>query len=268
MKKLLVLLLVFTAVACGDDAPQNPIDAPDDIDADVTPVYRQVEHLARPAINEAFILSDGFLNGYNATAPTFAGVDAATLGMVIAEAKVVMKAIYLGVCLINGVAGLNPQNGLHPAGIECHAVGAAVFEADGETQTAASVTASQAYADAVFGLFIPDTMRIDTTIAGPSTYLNLCGAGPVGLCGGRFVRDDVVDITYDFLFNGGLTADNVNPGAGGLAAQVGALVSDGVSFDPAVAGNNINQNLLGDANNRQQGHPNVSNNFPYSAPPL
>jgi hypothetical protein len=266
MKKLSVLLLL---VACGGDTePARPDggdlpDAPDN----VVPVYKQVEHLARPGIAEALLITNDFLNGYNATAPSFAGVPEPVLDLVVGEAKTVLKALYLGTCLLNGVAGLNPQNGLHPAGIECHTVGAAVFEADGETQTAASIAASQAYADAVFGLFIPDVMRVDTGLP-TSTYLNLCGAGAtVGLCGGRFVRDDTIDITYDFLLNGGLTTDNVNVNAG-LAAQVGALVSDGVSFDNATLGNNLNQNLAGDPNNRQQGHPNVSGSFPYSAAPI
>jgi hypothetical protein len=260
MKKLIVLLLI---AGCGDDGPTNPgVDAPPD-PVDGPPQgarYKQIEHLARPGINEALLISEGFLAGYNATAPTFAGVPGPTLEAVVAEAKTVLKALYLGTCLLNGVAGLNPQNGLHPAGMECHAVGGAVFEADGVTQTAASVTAAQAYADAVFGLFIPDVMRIDTAVA--SSYLTPCGAGPVLLCGGRFVRDDVIDVTYDFLLNGAASPEGSAP------TQFSALVSDGVAFDNVNPANNKSNRITGDPNNKQQGHPNVSNAFPYSAPPI
>ena len=232
---------------------------------DVT--FHQIEQLARPGINEALLISDGFHSGYNATAPTFAGVPPDVLNQVVGEAKTVLKALYLGTCLINGIAGLSAVQGLHPAGMECHAVGAAVFEADGATQTAASIAAAQVYADTVFGLFIPDVMRVDTTVA--SSYLTPCGAGPQLLCGGRFLRDDTIDITYDFLLNGAATGQAAAPPIpAGLAGQVQALVSDGVAFDNSVAGVNKDNRIAGDPSNKQQGHPNVSNNFPYSANPL
>jgi hypothetical protein len=274
MNKLIVLLLVVATAACGDDGPTpaGP-DAPDpQPDGDVVDerVYKQVEHLARPGIAEALLITNDFLNGYNATAPSFAGVPSEVLNAVVGEAKTVLKALYLGVCLTNGIAGLSAQQGLKPAGITCHAVGPAIFEADGETHTAASIAASNTYADAVFALFVPDVMRVDTAAAA-STYLDPCQLPPPPgsplLCGGRFLRDDTIDITYDFLLNGGLTTDNVATNAG-LAAQVGALVSDGVSFDNANLGRNVNQNLQGDPTNRNQGHPDVSNAFPYSAAPL
>lgn len=226
--------------------------------------FVQVEHLARPGINEALLISEGFLTGYNATAPTFTGVPTDVLNQVVGEAKTVLKALYLGTCLLNGVAGLNAQNGLHPAGIECHTVGAAVFEADGVTQTAASIAAAQTYADAVFGLFIPDVMRVDTTVA-VSKYENLCGAGPVGLCGGRFVRDDVIDTTYDFLLNGAGTCAG---GFCGAPNQVNALVSDGVAFDGADTTATTTGRVNGNPNNANQGHPAVSQGFPYSANPF
>jgi hypothetical protein len=82
-------------------------------------VYRQIEHLARPGINEALILGDGFHSGFNATAPTFTGVDPPTLGLVVAEAKTVLKALYLGGCLLNGAAGLTPVTGVKPGGMTC-----------------------------------------------------------------------------------------------------------------------------------------------------
>jgi len=228
--------------------------------------YVQVEHLGRPGINEALILSDAFLAGYNATAPTYAGVPTATLNQVIGEAKTVLRAVYLGACFLNGVAGLSPSTGVKPAGIECNAVGAALLESDGETQTAATITASNTYADTVFGLFIPDILRIDT--ANASAYQTLCPTGaPMALCGGRWLRDDTIDVTYDFLINGAATcataADCQAP------SQFNALVSDGVAFNTADAGGGgSTSRIQGDPSNNQQGHPEVSNTFPYSAAPI
>jgi hypothetical protein len=123
---------------------------------------------------------------------------------------------------------------------------------------------AQIYADTVFGLFIPDVMRIDMSIA-TSNYGNvpasLCGAGTGAplLCGGRFVNDDTIDVTYDFLINGAATPKNT--------PQVSNLVSDGVAFSRTEA-NNVNNRLSVDPTNTAQGHPNVSNTFPYSATPL
>lgn len=247
--------------ACGDD--DNGDGGGDDNpppDGPSARTYRQVEHLARPGINEALLISEGFLAGYNATAPSFAGVDAATLDMVLGEAKTVLKALYLGGCLLNGALGLTAQQGVKPAGITCHAVGPAIWEGgqlNGTVLTAASKTAAQAYADAVFGLFIPDVMRVDTSAA--SAYLTLCGAGPQGLCGGRLLNEDSIDITYNFLLNGAMTTK-------GPFDQVRALTGDGVNFSLDDANNAGNVTLP--VANPQQGHPNVSLAFPYSAAPL
>lgn len=253
--------LSLTAACGGDDDPNTP-DAPT-VDPDPQPrVYRQVEHLARPGINEALLITDAFLQGYNATAPSFAGVDQATLGMVAGEAKTVLKALYLGACLLNGALNLTPAQGVKPAGITCHAVGPAIWEGgqlNGTVLTAASKAAAQTYADAVFGLFIPDVMRVDTTLA-KSNYLNLCGAGGAqGLCGGRFLNDDTIDVTYNFLLAGAA----IDKGA---FNQFRALVTDGVNFSLDDSQNS--SNFVLPVPNPQQGHPNVSQAFPYSAPPL
>ncbi|HSK04373.1 MAG TPA: DUF4331 family protein [Kofleriaceae bacterium] len=259
----LILSLSVTA-ACDDGGTVDPT-TPDAMDPgpDPTPrTYRQIEHLARPGINEALLISDAFLAGYNATAPSFAGVDPTTLGMVVDEAKTVLKALYLGACLLNGALGLSADAGVKPAGITCHAVGPAIWEGgqlDGTVLTAASKQAAQTYADAVFGLFIPDVMRVDTTIA-KSNYLNLCGAGgKQGLCGGRFLNDDTIDVTYNFLLAGAAIPK-------GPFDQFRALVTDGVNFSLNDAENS--SNFVLPVPNPQQGHPNVSQVFPYSAAPL
>jgi hypothetical protein len=269
--KLTLALAVLAAplAGCGDDASTTPpnvdaavADAPPD--APPQPVtYQQVDHLARPGINEALLITNDFLNGYNATAPTYEGVDATTLGLVVGEAKTVLKAVYLGACLLDGAAGLTPQSGVHPAGIECHAVGTAIWTEDsltGVTLTDASKTAAQAYADKVFAQFVPDVMRIDTAV--DSNYLTLCGDADTAplLCGGRRLNDDTIDITYNYLIAGAAIAK-------GPYNQFNALVSDGVNFSSDDANNAGNTIASTGIDNPQQYHPNVSTTFPYSAPP-
>jgi hypothetical protein len=254
--------LVLATGACGDngDAPPDPPD----VDA-APPVvtYKQIEHLARPGINEALLISEGFLGGYNATAPTFKGVPEDVLNQVVGEAKTVLKALYLGGCLLNGALGLSPAQGVKPAGLTCHVTGPAIWEENslaGVTLTAASQTAAQAYADKVFDQFILDVMRVD--VSGASGYLTLCGdanSKPL-LCGGRFVNNDVIDITYNYLLNGAGTTK-------GPFDQVRALTGDGVNFSSDDANNSGNVTLP-DPSNDSQFHVNISQAFPYSARPF
>ncbi|MFN0247936.1 MAG: DUF4331 family protein [Kofleriaceae bacterium] len=272
MKSLaLVLSLASLSAACGDDGGNTPIDAPGDdagsgsgSDGGPQPVtYVQIEQLARPGIAEALLLSNGYLAGYNATAPTFTGVPAATLGEVVAEAKTVLKAVYLGTCLINGIANLTAQNGAKPGGLECAAVGGNVFTngnaLTGDTLTQAAQNGAQAYADRVFSQFIPDVMRIDTAIdsvyfSGPALCNGAAADSPL-LCGGRRLEDDVIDITYFYLLAGAAVPTGLNGTPAGIAQAV-ALTTDGVSY-------------AGAPNNANQGHPPTSaTTFPYSAPPI
>ena len=104
-------------------------------------------------------------------------------------------------------------------------------------------------------------MRVDTSLP-TSTYLSLCGdasSKPL-LCGGRFLNNDVIDITYDYLLAGAAIA-KTSP------AQFRALVSDGVAFS-SDDNNNVGNVSVPDPNNTSQGHPNVSQSFPYSAAPF
>ncbi|HEY0483482.1 MAG TPA: DUF4331 family protein [Kofleriaceae bacterium] len=258
------LALIVATASCNDDSAKpgpdaGPIEPP-------PAAFHQVEHLARPGINEALLISEAFNAGYNATAPSFAGVPADTLNAVVDQAKMVLKALYLGGCLINGVAGVTADTGVKPAAIKCHAVGAAIWMADGVTLTPESKAAAGAYADKVFAQFVPDVLRVDTGVT--SNYLTPCGdlnSKPL-LCGGRFLSDDVIDVTYNYLLNG--AANYLNPGDGGaLDQQIIALTSDGVAFskDPA---KNVDSLSKPDANNPSQGHPDVSPTFPYSAAPF
>lgn len=261
-------LVVMTA-SCGSDDTSNAVDAappPIDTPPPTGAVWHQVEHLARPAINEALLITEGFNAGYNATAPSFAGVPTETLNAVVGEAKTVLQALYLGGCLINGlIPGITADTGVKPAGMKCHAIGAAIWLADGVTLTQASKDAAKLYADKVFGQFIPDVLRIDTAVT-PSNYLNLCGGNGPLLCGGRFPNDDVVDITYNYLLNG--AANYLAPGNGGAVdQQIIALTSDGVAFSKTAA-QNSDALSKPDLANQQQGHPDISNTFPYSAAPF
>ena len=263
MTKLAVIALAL--VACKDENPRLGSDAaPSGSDAgDAT--YTQVEHLGRPGINEALVRSNAFLNGYNATAPSFKGVDMATLDAVVGDAKGTLQALYLGVCLTDGLAGLTPSTGLKPAGQPCAAVGAAVFQentATGVTIAPAAAAGAKAYADLVFGQFEPDVLRIDTSA--PSGYLTLCGSASTAplLCGGRTLTDDVIDVTYDYLLAGAAISKS-------SPAQFIALVSDGVVYDNS-SNSALNASSLSapDAANAGQGHPAVTSTFPYSAPPI
>jgi len=258
-------LLVFAA-SCGD-TPTPAVDAGQPVDPGPgAPVFHQVEQLARPGINEALLITEAFNAGYNATAPSFTGVPTDTLNAVVGEAKTVLKALYLGACLINGLAGVTADTGVHPAALKCHAVGAAIWMADGVTLTAESKTAAQVYADKVFSQFVPDVLRIDTSAA--SGYLTPCGdlnSTPL-LCGGRLLNEDVIDVTYDYLLNG--AANYLAPGNGGaLDQQIIALTSDGVSYGKTRPASPDSLSTP-DATNQQQGHPSVLTTFPYSAPPF
>lgn len=262
-------LALIVTTACNSSSSSPGPDAAAGEGSGTPPTttsFHQVEQLARPGINEALLISEAFNAGFNATAPSFAGVPTDTLNAVVDQAKTVLSALYLGACLINGVANLTPDTGVKPAAIKCHAVGPAIWMADGVTLTPESKAAAAAYADKVFNQFIPDVLRVDTSVT--SSYLVPCGtldSTPL-LCGGRFLNDDVIDVTYDYLLNG--AANYLTPGDGGaLDQQVLALVSDGVSFSKDPAKNSLTLSKP-DLANQQQGHPDVTPTFPYSAPPF
>jgi hypothetical protein len=264
MKTTYIAIALVLAASCKDENPSLLDAASGDADPGTAAVFRQVEQLARPGINEAFLFTNDFNEGYNATAPSFDGAPPAAVDAIVAEAKTVMKALYLGACLLNGALGLNPQTGVKPAGIPCHAVGGALWTENsltGVTLTAASQTAAQAYADKVFGQFVPDVMRIDTTV--PSGYLTLCADATTSplLCGGRLLNDDVIDITYNYVLAGAAIPK-------GPHNQFNALVSDGVNFSPDDSKNSGNAIASTGISNPNAYHPDITATFPYSAPPF
>jgi len=76
---------------------------------------------------------------------------------------------------------------------------------------------------ATAGAFLPDVMRVDTTVASPvgtAAYANCLNAAG-SPCAGRKLEDDVIDVTLTVVTSGGITTDNVsyagepgNPGQG------------------------------------------------------
>jgi len=131
--------------------------------------YVQVERLARPAINEGLVITNDYLNAFNSIPPDQDLSDAAA--PVRAEAITVLTVLNrLG-------TGLH----LHPP-------------------TPLDVAAG----------FLPDVMRIDVSrdLTSTATAYNSCVdlidgiTGQASLCGGRKIKDDVMDITLSYLIAG------------------------------------------------------------------
>lgn len=223
-----------------------------------TTAYRQIERLARPGINEALIISQQNLLLFNVAPPTLDLSDAAA--PVRTEAVGTLTAIYAGVCFLKGAIA----PGLAPL-VDCPATGAGVLGADGKvTSNATFMTAATTFASTVAGQFLPDVLRLNTAVT--SGYLvdatSLCGGttGPL-LCGGRYLKDPVIDITYAYLLHGKQAVAYLT-GASAVSPFI-APISNGVFYNagPSVLGN-------GDSTgNPAQGHPATLAAFPYSAGP-
>jgi len=121
---------------------------------------------------------------------------------------------------------LNAFNSIPPSADLSPAAAPVVSEAAG-TLTAFGNSAQRVTDIAT--AFLPDVLRIDTTVASPvGSGAYASGAVPVGAlgvvmpAGGRKIEDDVIDITLSVLTNGAITTDNVSyAGVGGNAAQPG-----------------------------------------------
>ena len=313
----LALFLVFTA--CGDDAPKTECGAGTSlvngacvtdamcgsgttlsngecvsdstcgtgtvlmagmcVPVATTTSYRQIEFLGRPGIGEALLITPGYLNAYNAVAPSFTGASAADVAAVGGEVKTVLKALYLGACLLNGLVSFDGTTGVHPGGTVCVQSGGNIFTNDnaltGTTLDTNVAAAASAYADRVYSQFETDALRINTAV--PSGYLTPCSStlatGIPLLCGGRLLNDDVIDVTYFYLLAGAMvpTGTTGNPLA---LAQTIALVSDGVFFSgtPGENSNALGTPNTSNPNQFKQSCPNcgpttIGTTFPYSAPP-
>ena len=128
-----------------------------------TVTFKQIERVARPAINEGLITTNAYLNAFNSIPPSADLSPAAA--PVVAEAGATLTAFaHLG----------------------------------GDVQKVPAVVAG----------FLPDVMRIDTSVSIPpgTTAYNACLPNamvetnpPAILCGGRKLEDDVMDVTLSYL---------------------------------------------------------------------
>ena len=195
MKRYTIALFAAAALVVGCGSDSNDVVANNSGQTGTS--FRQIEQMARPAINEGLLFTNAFLNTYNAVSPAF--VATALANPASAE----------------GVAAA-------PIFTEATNVLTALRTAGGNVApTPAQIVAA----------FLPDVMRCNSTLsipvsvnnleAGTSAYafqLNAKGA-PVS---GRKLTDDVVDITYSVLVAPGITdsvpyyppAGNTNPAIG------------------------------------------------------
>lgn len=95
-KPLTILLIALTGatllVGCQESKTTTQVVAsPTATAVPTTPTFKQVERLARPAINEGLILSNNLLNTWNSVGPDVDATSAAT--PLAAEATTVLKAL-------------------------------------------------------------------------------------------------------------------------------------------------------------------------------
>ena len=191
LKIVTVSLALATLLLAGcstesDFVSFNPTQAqplPSATPTPVTPITNvQVEQLARPAINEGLLVTNTFLNTYNAVGPAF--VRAALTNSTSPEGTAA------GPLLAEATANL------------------AKFVALNTTITGPAVNTT---VTAIVGALLPDVMRIDTTLnisltqdAFNSTVNNV--GSPVG---GRKLTDDVIDTVLQVATQGAVTSDGV-----------------------------------------------------------
>lgn len=163
--------------------PSNAQPLPSATPTPVAPVTSvQVEQLARPAINEGLLVTNTFLNTYNAVGPAFVraaltnptGPEGTAAGPIFAEATSNL----------------------------------AKFVALNTTITGPAINTT---VTAIVGALLPDVMRIDTTVnisltqeAFNSTVNNV--GSP---CAGRKLTDDVIDTVLQVATQGAVTTDGV-----------------------------------------------------------
>ena len=85
---------------------------------------------------------------------------------------------------------------------------------------------SQATANVVTAVLVPDTMKADLSKSGNAAYLGVETAGATGgLFGGRALGDDVVDISLGIVFGNTISALGLAPDDGN---EIPTLTSDNV----------------------------------------
>ncbi len=207
---LMGLVVAVSITRCGSSSSVTTVS------------YRQIERLARPVINEALVFSHANLFAFNSIPPsldlsTGGKVDSTAVGKVIGDVANTLTAVYAGICFTAGhslgadVATTSDTLHIKPGDVPCVATGTDIFS---DITTSKFTTAFQGdattgatgYVNKIAGQFLPDVTRIDTAIA--SAYggvPQLCNGGAAGsplLCGGRGLNDDVMNVTYGYLFQG------------------------------------------------------------------
>ncbi len=200
--KAIVLFLGLALLSnCSKDETVTQPNAV--VEAPAAPVvYKQIERLARPAINEGLVITNDFLNAYNSIPPS---LDLSTAAApVVAEAAGVLTAVY---------------NYGKNAGLPAPEVGdvAAGFLPD------------------VMRIDTSKNIAVGTwAYNGDFTIINGTTAGAI-LTGGRKIEDDVMDITLSYLIAG-------NPVCGpgqACAIQEGTSYDGGTSCATAGSGSNV-----------------------------
>jgi hypothetical protein len=167
--------------------------------------FTQVERLARPAINEGLVVSNDFLNAFNAISPDM------DLQPVAAPVRAQVVQVLQAVDLLDNTANTSISG--------------------------------------IAGAFLPDVMRIDTTVSSPvgtpaySRAFNALGS-PIA---GRKLEDDVMDIT--------------------LSVLVGSTVTDNVPYTRPSSGAGSSNPGIGHRLLFGQSTPNGTATFPFLAQP-
>lgn len=169
MKKKIIIFLGFVAgviiISCNKNDSSNATAQVKQADAG----YVQVERIGRPAINEALVITNDYLNAFNSIPPT-ADLSAAA-APVRAEATAVLDVV----------------TGLVPGGPT-------------SAQVAGQFLPDVMRIDTVVSNPGVGPSTSDANV-GYISCVNVTGAGPL-LCGGRKLEDDVIDITLNYIASG------------------------------------------------------------------
>lgn len=189
-----------------------------DVTNQVTSSYVQIERLGRPAVNEGLVLSNANLNAFNSIPPSYdLRSDIAAVAAVQGEATTV----------INVVRALGTAAGGTPPAT---ATVVGQFLPD---VTRISVDDTHYTSNPLTGN--PLTANVDRTSnsrQGEVAYtacVSVTSGAPL-LCGGRKIRDDVIDITLSYIALGAAAAI---PGGVSAGAVVNYTVTDAVNYTTA-----------------------------------
>jgi hypothetical protein len=193
--------------------------------------FVQIERHGRPAINEGLVLTNSLLNAFNSVGP--ADDLSTTAADVVTEAGAVLTAV----AAVGVVAGTIPYT---------------------DPVTGELVSTAAAHVSKVVNGFLPDVLRVNTAVTlatSATSYANTTtgcigvitsgGVAGIILSCGRKLKDDVIDITFNYL-------------AGGVPAVLSpvAALKDDVTYDEADDSTNV-------ASSRSA----VQSSFPFIAKP-